>query len=212
MSDSVSLLKAAAKNNDVVLKFIDNVITYVKKHDIVLRVTEEKNVDGQYAGYFCSDPKELAIAIGKPLEQWVPVLLHELNHGVQYEENPSLFDQLGEGEDDFYTWTSGEMPKHFDKQTSLMKSLMIESDCEQRTVNSIIKYNLQSIINPVEYAQKANTYVTFYKYVARKRRWNVQGKTPYEVKNVWKLFPTKVELFGCPLRKRYREAFEKCMK
>jgi hypothetical protein len=211
--DNVSLLRSAAKNNDVVLKFVNDVVAYAKKHSIKLRVVDEKNVDGQYAGYFSSeDPNELAIAVKKPLEQWVSVLLHELNHAVQNEENSALFGQLGEGEDEFYTWVSGEMPKHFDKQASLMKSLFIESDCEQRTVNSIVKYGLQDLINPVEYAQKANTYVTFYKYVARKRKWNAEGKTPYEVKNVWKLFPTKVELFGCPLRKKYREAFEKCMK
>jgi hypothetical protein len=210
--DSGTLLKNAAKHNDVVLKFIDDVVCYANKHEIVLRVTDTKRVDDQYAGYFCSDPKELALAVGNPLELWVPVLLHELNHAVQHEENPNMFNQLGEGEDDFYTWTSGETPKHFDKQTSLMKCLMVESDCEQRTVKSIERYNLQSIINPVEYAQKANAYVTFYKYVARKRKWNVPGKTPYEVKNVWKLFPTSVELFGCPLRKKYREAFEKCMR
>lgn len=205
-------LDRVKNENTQVQEFVVSVLEFCECYNITFRAEDADMLVGSYAGFFCGETKELAVAVGKPVVDWLPVLVHEFSHAQQYIDTPELFLELDAGTEEFFAWSESARQPVIDVQCALMKCLFVESECEQRTVKNIKKYALQGIIDPVEYAKKANAYVTFYKYVAETREWNEYGKAPYELEEVWKLFPDKVKLFGLPLTEEIRSAFKKCMK
>ncbi len=62
------------------------------------------------------------------------------------------------------------------------------------------------------YAQRANSYITFYKYILQSRKWYKPGKEPYNQEAVWSLFPKTVDLYGSELTPEILAAYEGCVK
>jgi hypothetical protein len=90
--------------------------------------------------------------------------------------------------DEFFKWLLGEELPGYDIRDLALRSLMVEYDCEKRTVAKLCKYGLDELINIEEYIQQANSYVYFYLYMLQNRNpWPSQG--PYGVEHIWRVAP-----------------------
>lgn len=146
------------------------------------------------SGYFCPDTPLLAVAIGKPEAEWLQILVHEFGHFLQWKEQCLAWTYYSANASvngkTMDAWVSGEVDCTADELYKLtMASVMIESDCEKRTVTNILKYKLP--IDSKEYIQKSNAYVYFYHMIARKRKWYQPGREPYSIESVWRNMPTE---------------------
>jgi hypothetical protein len=64
----------------------------------------------------------------------------------------------------------------------------VERDCEERTVEKVLRYGLP--LDPIELAQKGNAYVYAYNMMGFTRKWYGTGNEPYLNTKVWKHLPT----------------------
>lgn len=148
-------------------------------------------------GYFEAQPNPtLAVATGKPLHQWLPVLLHESSHMDQYIENCKEWQDctLPDGSDavvKFFEWV--EDNSAYDKKDVVewaQIAINVELDCEKRTVDKIVRYGLEETLNVQDYIQQANSYIYFYTRVLEIGKFYSPGKEPYNNPDVWKTAPT----------------------
>lgn len=148
------------------------------------------------AGYFCGNDVEgikiLATATGKPMEEWLPILLHESSHMDQYLEKSDAWMNITlpdgrEATDELFAWFAG---KEIENPADIAaRALNVELDCERRTLAKILKYGLQDVIDPVEYVKKANSYVYFYLHCLKSRSFYKRGNAPYMNDKVWTVAP-----------------------
>lgn len=155
-----------------VQKFID----YVGRFDLNLEITNGKYLygDGRCLGYFDSDTCTIRVAGGKSIKKWLPVLVHEFSHYQQFiEKDPTFFTEPINGEDCchiFFNWLSKK--RDYDQETidwAVQKIILVEKNCEIRSVKNIKKFNLPIDID--NYIREANRYL-YQHYVAKDyRRW-----------------------------------------
>lgn len=140
----------------------------------------------------------LYVAVAKPVEEWLPVLIHESCHMDQYIQRAECwvaldrdFDQPAD--EKFFQWISSDVECEPSEVSKLAEALAkVELDCERRTVEKIRNSDLVNIIDVDEYIQKSNSYVMFYTYIGQHnvRRFYPSDKIPYKVEDVWSKFPT----------------------
>jgi hypothetical protein len=87
-------------------------------------------------------------------------------------------------------------------------SIIVEVDCEKRTVEKIKKYGLDSIINIDEYIQKSNAYVLFYLWMRKNRKWYTIGKEPYNIPDVVSVMPKTFDIDYTELSPDILDAFD----
>lgn len=148
------------------------------------------------SGFFAELPRpKLAVALGKPDEEWLPILAHEFSHAHQWKEGSALwkrlFDDWGHGREEasdaLDRWLEGEEWSGEQLNDIVARIRDIELDCERRTVEMIEKFQLP--IDVEEYTQKSNAYVYFYNHVAQTRQWYGRGTAPYQIEDVWQNAP-----------------------
>ena len=144
------------------------------------------------SGYFVDYPKPtLACAIKKPVDMWLPILLHESCHMDQWSEGSKVWtSQLIDGIDSgvmFDEWLLGEDFKSKEIDTFIKAAQLLELDCEKRTVEKIKKLKLP--IDIKNYIQKSNAYLFSYSAIRKTRVW--PDKSPYSNKEIVDMMPTK---------------------
>jgi hypothetical protein len=141
-------------------------------------------------GYFDGDTRTLACAMGKDLSYWLIILIHESCHMDQFLEGVSEWtENIGLDETD--KWLSGNDNVDMNKiDEEIRTSMIIEIDCEKRTVDKIKKYELDSLIDITEYIQKSNAYILFYLWMRKNRKWYTIGREPYSIPEVISAMPT----------------------
>ena len=162
--------------------------------------TGEDNTGLGCSGFFADRPQVvLAVAVGKPQDEWVSILAHEFSHACQWREQAhvwnDLFDDWGRGTEEASEAIDGWLEGHHNWDTSTLYDVIsraraVELDCEIRTLNLIEQFQLP--IDSQEYAQKANAYVYFYNHLAQTRQWYPEGGAPYQNKEVWSCAPTSM--------------------
>lgn len=201
---------------------ISNFVEHVKKrcHDtnIVLEMVDDYYIKSNgisVAGYF--DAETLAIATkddNDPL-RWVSLFAHEYNHLEQWAEDCKEWTNctIEEGHDAlviFDMWLSGLVELN-DKQLTRYTNLAIdvELDCEKRTVETIKKFELPFDID--EYTQRSNAYAFQYKFVKKHRVWNILGKAPSSLREVYSLMSKKFDMdYYGTFDPELEEKFMKC--
>jgi len=147
-------------------------------------------------GYFITEPLTFAVGTGKELDLWLPIYAHEYCHFRQWKEEEPVFRhgfidgvetfdmavEVMEGKreatpEEFWNW--------------IRRAQSLEADCERRAQTLIEAWELP--IDSEEYAQKANSYLHFYTYIANKKKWYAAGKEPYNVPEVWQEFNTSID-------------------
>lgn len=180
--------------SDLAVKCVSNKIDLILEHST--HVIAEDGV--KCSGYFTSEPHaRLAVAMKKPLQQWLPVILHESSHMDQFLENCAEWKalKLPDGSDaveQIFEWVS-DNTLHSREYISdcIDRAIAIELDCEIRTVDKIMRYSVSDLIKISTYIQQANSYVYFYRYVLETGKFYSPGKEPYNNPNVWKHAPSQ---------------------
>lgn len=195
-------LESSEEMTPEINQLVEDTKKKAEENGVKLIIQDSKTVpyavgDFPVSGYFIDyGSPTLAVATGKPLKDWVMVLAHEGSHMEQWIENSPFwknsFINGREAVEYIDEWCGG---KEFSKEEIddiCKRALEVELDCEKRTVEKAIKYNLP--VNVEEEIQKANSYILFYTFIKEIRKWNTTGKAPYQVKEVWSKMPTTFEM------------------
>lgn len=125
-------------------------------------------------GYFSSETNTIAVATDRPYRVWMPTLVHEYGHFMQWRESCQIWKQQDlEGTDvgsfvDY--WLSGRVELNWhqrEKYFGLVREL--ELDCEQRAVEIAEEWDLA--INRIGHIVQANSYIFFHEVASRNRVW-----------------------------------------
>jgi hypothetical protein len=112
------------------------------------------------AGYFEDTEKALVVACGRPIEEWMQLLVHEYCHMEQWKSDERWAEwMVACGK--LWGWMAGETMLN-KKQLSAVIDTMIEleKDCEVRAIDMIQKWKLP--IDKEGYIQRANIYLYSY--------------------------------------------------
>ena len=179
--------------------FIEDLKIYTKENNIKLILSPEKGVQFSEGGILCNGyfddiTSTLACALGKDVSQWLVILLHESCHMDQWVEKvPEWTENVGM--DNIEKWLNGDDSVNMNNiDNEIRTSIIVEVDCEKRTVEKIKKYELDSIINIDEYIQKSNAYVLFYLWMRKNRKWYTIGKEPYNIPDVVNVMPKTFDI------------------
>lgn len=113
------------------------------------------------SGYFDEQDKVLAVACGKPFEQWIEILVHEFAHMQQWlhDERWEYWTQCCL---DLWMWLDKEKIMNNSQLKSVIDGMIdLERDCEIRALGLINKWKLP--INKSAYKRKANLYLYSYR-------------------------------------------------
>lgn len=174
-------------------KFVSSLKRKAKKYNIKLELNDDKFVtisdeikcSGYFEEKFKHTPGLLTTATGKPINMWLPVLVHESCHMDQWEEKSPIWKEYQSSDTGIIDlWLAGKRVNSEKVYKALDISRDMELDCEQRAVNKIIKFDLP--IDITEYIQKANCYIFFYNYLKISKKWSLPGNSPYNNPNIYK--------------------------
>lgn len=182
---------------------IDNLINDIKdkcdklKVKMLLENEEKVNLPGgdnmKSSGYFDSDEKILAVGTKKPLNDWIIILIHESCHMDQWSENSKIWQEYMNCEYDIWGWLEGTVElNEKELKLGIQASRNLELDCEKRASEKIKFYNLENIINIDEYIQKSNSYILFYNYMLKYKKW--YNKPPYEIREIINIMPKTFDI------------------
>lgn len=163
--------------------FIADVVQKAHKHNVKLVLSPDRTVPllddhgQQVNGYFSDVPPVFAVATGQPTDRWFEIFIHESCHFDQWIENsPYWIDD--NGTDQWLNDRAADVPETPEETALGFKQIRdIESDCERRVVDKIIKYELP--IDVQLYAQRGNAYVYFYHHLQLTGKWYTAGNEPY---------------------------------
>lgn len=150
-------------------------------------------------GYFIdkSGKRELGVAMGKPVAQWIQILAHESSHMDQGIEGARVWSDrfvpgtAVEALDEVFRWTAKEIELSPDQLSGyIRRARNVELDCERRTVRKIKEFDLPIDLGP--YIQGANSYLFFYTAIKATRAWYCPGKEPYNLPEIWSLAPQEL--------------------
>ena len=193
--------------------FIEDLKIYTKENNIKLILSPEKGVQFSEGGIICNgyfdDIKStLACALGKDVSQWLVILLHESCHMDQWVEKvPEWTENVGM--DNIEKWLNGDDNVNMNNiDNEIRTSVIVEVDCERRTVEKIKKYDLQSLINIDEYIKKSNAYVLFYLWMRKNRKWYTVGKEPYNIPEITNSMPNTFDINYTVLDPKIEKAYD----
>ena len=170
-------------------KLIADVAEKCVAHGITFSLQHVKNVDEKNlpcSGYF--DEQSLVVATKKPkVQDWVDVLVHESCHLDQFIGKSKLWNSSNDPVHVVEAWIKGKKVSLNKRDEAFNNALLLELDCEKRSIKKIKKYKLN--IDTEQYAQKANSYLFAYLVALHEKRWYT---SPYENPKIWKEMPTKL--------------------
>jgi hypothetical protein len=186
--------------------FVDMVKHLCEENGVKCHFPETRFVpypDGREVnGYFDEENKLLVAACGQPQDQWLPLMLHEFCHFIQWKENDPEWTASWDhpfvekfGVSDGYTahgeWLDGKefSDEAVDVWTQIVRDL--ELGCERKAYSLINVWNLP--IDREDYARRGSAYVYFYNVVRKYRKWYVIGNEPYNCPDVLELMPTNLD-------------------
>lgn len=170
-----------------------------QKHGVELELSPENKVLTSSgiacSGYFSDNRKKLAVATGKPEQEWFQILAHEFGHLNQWVEGHSYFKEnkiSGIDIDDLIDlWFQGHIELNESQlKKYLLPTILVEKDCEERVVGYIDTYSLP--IEKKSYTKMANAYVLSYHAMMKNRLW---PETPvYKVSEIVEAMPDHFNL------------------
>lgn len=175
--------------------FTTDVNRKAREHGITVYKGRGKTVkcpgDGvPVSGYFDEENLKLAVAIGD--SDWVGTFAHEASHMDQFLEGSEYWtDDLTEAYEVLMLATGS--PHKVSKEEfkeALNKIVVLEADCERRTIEKIKQYNLP--VDLEDYTRKANAYLYWHTSMLYYRKWYARGKSPTKV-GVTSTMPTTLQ-------------------
>jgi hypothetical protein len=167
-------------------KFISDLAAKCVSHNISLKLISDNQVDAESiacSGYF--DEEDIVVATKK--KDWLDVLVHESCHLDQFVERSKFWTSGDEGIRTIEKFLSRSKFINMTKlKNSIIDTIMLELDCEKRTVKKIKKYNLD--VNIDKYIKQANSYLFSYWTIYSDRKWY---PFPYNNPKIYNKFPSK---------------------
>jgi hypothetical protein len=198
--------------NNNITKLIADVSKKCIENKINFRLEYAQQVDANHipcSGYF--DETSLVVATKKKdVQDWLDILIHESCHLDQFVEKSKVWtpDELGLFVVE--AWIRNKKINSKKAIEAFHNTILLELDCEKRTVKKIKKYKLSFNIDL--YIQKANAYLYGYGVSYKKKVW---PNRPYEklfiVNKMPKKFLKTEEYFNIPddLLSLYKYSYEK---
>lgn len=194
--------RSSVKFSKSVAAFILEVKNNTRQHGFKLTFVDEEYVYGtpgdttphvsKMNGYFDydEDVKELCVAIGKPLPDWIVYLAHEYAHFLQWLDDTTFYDDVDVDDrfDDWLTFKKEYPPEKVWADLSIIRNC--ELDAERRTIALIKKYKLISGVG--DYIKMANAYILSYNIMGLTR--GIFFPAPHKVKALWSLLPDTLDL------------------
>jgi hypothetical protein len=189
---------------DISHKCIENKINFRLEYTNQVTVN-----DIPCSGFF--DEESLVVATKKKtLQDWLDVLIHESCHLDQFVEKSPVWcpDDIG-----LYiveNWIQNKKITFKKATEAFHNTILLELDCEKRTVKKIKKYKLDFDLDL--YIQKANVYLYGYGVSFKKKVW---PNKPYEKSFIINKMPKKFlkteEYFNIPdhILSLYKYSYEK---
>ena len=177
--------------------FIGEVVEACAKHGITLTLSATKKVvqpgeseDLGCSGFFIGTEKMFSVAMEKPVEEWLPVILHEFGHMEQWIEEPEKFERDDVELDRLWEWLDGKCEMEQEEVRQVVNlALFYELDCERRTAYRLHE-EPEFGLSYSEYIKRANTYLYLYPMIAKHRKWCSQSP-PYKVPALISIMPDK---------------------
>lgn len=173
--------------------FVQNVKRRCKANNIELVLSPSRAVvltdsfSTDCAGYFDDSDRVLAVACGKPFDQWIEILIHEYSHMEQYLHD-ERWAYWGDCCAKMWEWLDNELELDDETLLYVVNGMIdLERDCELRALANIIKWDLP--INKSRYQRKANLYLYSYRLMP------ITKKFPtgiYENEDLIKLCPKTI--------------------
>lgn len=157
-------------------------------------------------GFFCNHDMKLVVACYKPIEKWLPIMVHETCHRDQWSAKAKVWTRRIDGEDPLtavFEWLEYKrsIPKKHLREY-LRAALDIELDCERRAVQKIIEGDLPIDVTP--YIQRGNAYVYFYLALEYTRKWYAKGRAPHAQETVWRHMATHFDGDYTKIPRKYK--------
>lgn len=160
--------------------FVDSVINICRLNDVDFEMSTESQVcypgqNSECSGYFSEEPKQLMCGCGGPIEEWLPILVHESCHMDQWLEKDPIWDcgkinDSIEASEVIELWLEHKIELTNNQITEYINAVRDnELDCERRSVKKIKELNLPVDIDV--YIKKANSYALFYNLLPIVRCW-----------------------------------------
>lgn len=198
--------------NTGITKLIADVSKKCIENKINFRLEYAEQVDTNNipcSGYF--DEKSLVVATKKKkLQDWLDILIHESCHLDQFVEKSKVWcpDELGLFVVE--SWIQNKKINSKKVVEAFHNTILLELDCEKRTVKKIKKYKLN--FNVDLYIQKANAYLYGYGVSFKKKVWpNRPYERPSIINKMPKRFLKTEEYFNIPdhILSLYKYSYEK---
>lgn len=201
------------KKNSNVIKLISDIKQECRKYNVKLKLTDSKflkisnslKVGGYFYGGDTNERPVLACAMGGNFEKSLSILIHESSHLDQWKRKTHLWEKA-DATLMIDEWLQGKELTKKELNKIFKNVIEIELDCEKRSLEKIKKYDIP--IDREKYIQKANSYVLFYNYVKKHRKWSIPGNPPYGDK-VSKDAPKKWLKSYDKIPKRLEKAYDK---
>lgn len=176
--------------HDHISNYISITKALAKEHNIEIKFGRGKrvNCEGKRTnGYFgCG---VLAVATGKPINEWIETFIHEASHMDQYIEDSKYWKAVTDEHyillEEFLAGSTDISPELIAAVNNIVE---LEADCERRTYKKIQEHNLPIALD--DYARRCNAYLFFYKVLLLERKWYVTA--PYEIKKIFQQMPTTI--------------------
>jgi len=166
-------------------KLVSDVTELCLKHNVSLKLSATESVMADSiicSGYFDND--NLVVAAKK--KDWVDVFAHESCHMDQYIEKVPIYDKGDDGIQIVDSWLEGKDYSNGKLLEAFKNSILMELDCEKRTVKKLKKYKIQ--FNEKKYIKQVNSYLFSYWATYRDRKW---FPFPYNKPNIYNKLPDR---------------------
>lgn len=153
---------------------------------------EDSKLEGlSSSGFFDPASRVLAVAIGKSIDKWIPLLVHEFNHFLQWLNNPKKAASTAKSYELLWKCVSGDIGNMSEKRIrkNLLPAIQYELECERATVNMLLAFDIP--IDITSYIKGANSQLYFYSMIAKYKEWYIIP--PYEVPELVSLMPIALQ-------------------
>jgi len=155
--------------------FLNSVKRQCKTYGIELMLSPSKNViltddfQQECSGYFDEEDKVLVVACGKPVNEWMQILVHEFCHMEQWKSD-DRWEVWADACGKLWAWMDGTSIMNKSQLSKVLDGMIeLEKDCEMRAVEKIEKWGLP--IDTELYTKRANCYLYSYGLMDKLKRF-----------------------------------------
>lgn len=184
------------KDND--LKFIEFVKSECRRLNVRAHIKNVKFVkispQIKCSGYFDdTDPNKVKLACSMANDNGLEILVHEYCHMTQWVDQIPLWTKASHALGIIEDWLAGTEYKDKILNEAFSDAIALELDNEIRSANLITKWNLN--IDVDHYVQKANTYLLYYHWLRKTRKWANPNNQPYNNERLINAMPNSFTHF-----------------